>query len=127
MRTFNNLQILIKYGVLLDVTHLARGVGILCPTFVTAAFWQSVEISENESYLAEALDFATEVHELLGEGRLGSTNFHVAGRLCPWVVSATALVAIFEGLGKVLIVGELEEELDFRGERTAAGGSFFTV
>lgn len=128
MEAAANFETAIRDGILIDVSHLAVKIGLLCPTFVTSAFWNSVEISRSEERLVEVLDGCCPVHELVGAGEFGTRRFGVGGGpACPWGVAVTALVEHFDGRGTVVVLGDMDEELDFRGSRSAAGGSFYTV
>src|SRR3954471_18971938 len=94
-----NLQRAVNDGALLDVSHIAIQVGLLCPTFVTAAFWESVEISRSEERLIGVLDESCPVHNLVCEGKFGKASFAVhGGPACPWGVGVTAIVQPFEGM-----------------------------
>lgn len=128
MDAVTNFEAAIRVGFLIDVSHIAVRIGLLCPTFVTSAFWNSIEISRSDERLVEVLDGCCPVHELVGAGEFGTRTFGVGGGpSCPWGVAVTAIVEHFDGRGTVVVVGDLEEELDFRGPRSPAGGSFYTV
>ena len=45
MEVVANFETAIREGILIDVSHIAARIGLLCPTFVTSAFWNTVEIS----------------------------------------------------------------------------------
>ena len=128
MEDVTNFETAVKEGILIDVSHIAVRIGLLCPTFVTSALWNSVEISCSEQRLLEVLDGCCPIHELVGAGKFGKETFGVGGGpSCPWIVGVTGLVEHFDGRGTVVVVGDSEEELDFRGPRSAAGGSFYSV
>jgi hypothetical protein len=123
-----NLRRAVNDGVLRDVSHVATRIGLLCPTFVTVAFWESVEISCSEERLVGVLDACCPVHDFVCDGKFGSLFFGVdGGPACPWGVHVNAIVEPFEGIGTVVVLGDCDEELDFRVPRTQAGGGFFTV
>jgi len=129
MQEGRTLKAALDEGVLLDMSHVATRIGILCPTFVTKVFWESLEISRSEERLAAVLDLSCDIHELVGDGKTGLRRFGVgtSPSILPWGVGLTALVERFEGFGLVVVVGDFEEDLDFRAERAPSGGSFYTM
>lgn len=114
-------------GVLIDVSSIAREIGLLCPTFVTSAFWNSVEISRSEVRVREVLDMSELIHDAIASGSLGSLSFGVGIDSCRWGIGLSALVEHFDGMGTVVVIGDFEEELDFRSPRSGQGGSFYTI
>ncbi len=122
-----NFKRAVESGALIDVSVVARTIGLLCPTFVTTVFWESVEISCMNERLVAVLDEAYLIHESVCEGKTGVFRTACVPAVCPFGVGLTARVERFDGYGMVVVIGDPYEDLNFRIPRSPSGGSFFTM
>jgi hypothetical protein len=126
MKISSNFSKAIEVQAIIDVSHVALRVGLLCPTFVTAAFWNSVEIERSEERLAAVIDESPPIHKLVGDDNTGTERVLCGPAICKWGVALTALVERFEGFGLVVVIGDFEEELDFRAD-PIMGTAFYPI
>jgi hypothetical protein len=115
-----------------DISSIAKTVGIAYPTFITAAFWNSVEIGRQECRVLLALEgverhIAREPSML----RCGSFETCVAPALhargwpraaCPWLLPFRVSVFASREHGGLVFLSDPEEVIDFR-----AGGTFYLM
>lgn len=119
-------------GRLLDISPLARRAGLPYPTFITAAFWNSVELDRQDCrVLLAAEGVGRELARDPAKFRRGSFEICFTPDLlargwpraaCPWLLHLRVTVLPSHGDDKVLVLSDPEETIDFR-----ANGLFYLM
>lgn len=111
----------VKNGSLVDVSHVARRVGLPCPAFVTKTFWELAEINCSEEQVAAVLNTSSYIRSFVGEGRTGQVRAGVA--LLEGLVCMNILVERFDGQTLTITIGDHSEVLDFAAEGISSAGA----
>lgn len=130
-----NFKSAIEDGTLIDVSDVASKVGLPYPTFISSAFWNSVEISRMDCRVLLTLESLASTLE--GYLERGITTYEVGyspdlkkrgwpTAACPWVILTKIVAVKSDRFGYVVFVMIPDEELDFRVSRSASG-SFYSM
>lgn len=118
----------VEDGVLLDATHISNELGMPFPIYITAAFWNSVEISCSQERLKEVIDVSLfDIRVKKGEFGKRQIGTCPDPKIVPWMVTFFIFIERSDTYGAVIFISEIEEDFDLSVPRTSAGGSFFTM
>lgn len=126
MKHARSIDALVNSGELIDVSHLARGVGVPCPAFITRTFWECPEIARSEQAATTPFSKHCDLRELVAKGGTGQIRGIVTDDCLRWPTGFHALVERFDGKNLAIVVSDMDEVLDVAAEGIAAGDARLT-